>query len=554
MSDPRVVMIGLDGATWRILRPWAMSGELPNLKRVIDGGATGPLRSTLPPLTPTGWTSAATGMSPGNHNVYSFFRPMRASYRRQILNSRDCRAAKIWQIANAYGKKAGIVHLPLTYPVDKVDGFMVSGMMTPTTARDVTWPAELLDELERDIPGYTLNVDTTTIKTGRLDEFLRDSIEHVRRHRAEMVHLMDRKAWDLFWIMFYNVDPVAHFFWKFMDPAHPAHPGDSPLRNAVLDIYREADLAIGEALDRLGPDDHLVLLSDHGMEPTRTNVHLTSWLIDNGYLVLRSERRQATAEVLYRSGFQRERLVYALKKLGLAWLPKLFPESLKDRVPRARKTFKEIENNVDWSATRAYFPSAGGRAIWINLKGREPAGIVEPDDYVALRDEIIGKLGKLVDADGRPVVRLALPRDEAYTGAYAADGPDIALLAHDGFYFAEGIERPVLRPNGARNTEKSGNHHLDGICAFLGPAIRAGANVTEARIIDIAPTVLHLLGLPVQRDMDGRPVEEAFRDDFAAAHPVRYDQVTVELEGADFDYSDDDRGQIEARLKEMGYM
>jgi predicted AlkP superfamily phosphohydrolase/phosphomutase len=554
MSRPRVIMIGLDGATWRILKPWALSGELPNLKRVVERGATGPLESTLPPLTPTGWTSAATGKTPGRHNVYSFFRPMRASYRRQILNSRDCRAAKLWQIANAYGRKAGVVHLPLTYPVDRVDGFMVTGMMTPTTARDVAHPAELLDELEREIPGYTLNVETTTIKTGRLDEFLRDSIEHVRRHRREMVYLLDRKEWDLFWIMFYNVDPVAHFFWKFMDPAHVAYPGETPFQTAVLDCYREADAAIGDALDRLGPDDHLVLLSDHGMEASHTNVHLTSWLIDEGYLVLRSERRQATADVLYRAGFQRERLVYALKQAKLGWLPKLFPERLKDRVPRARKTFKEIENNVDWSQTRAYFPSAGGRAIWINLKGREPAGVVEPADYEALRAEIIAKLVALRDERGRPVVRLALPREEAYQGEFAGDGPDIALLAEEGFYFAEGVERPVLRPNGTKNTEKSGNHQLDGIVGLYGPGVRPGLDLAGARIVDVAPTVLHLLGLPVQRDMDGRALDEALTEAYLASRPVAFDQAHVDLDLDGYDYSDDDRGQIEARLKEMGYM
>lgn len=547
-------MIGLDGATWRILRPWALAGELPNLKRIVEGGATGPLQSTLPPLTPTGWTSAATGKGPGRHNVYSFFRPMRASYRRHVLNSRDCRAAKIWQIVNAYGRKAGVVHLPLTYPVDKVDGFMVSGMMTPTTARDVTHPVELLDELEREIPGYTLNVETNTIKTGRLEEFYRDSIEHVRRQRDEMVYLMDSKEWDLFWIMFYNVDPIAHFFWKFMDPSHVAYPGENPLQTAVLDVYREADEAIGLALNRLGPDDHIVLLSDHGMEPTNTNVYLTTWLIENGYLVLRSERRQATTEALYRAGLQRERLVYALKRAKLGWLPKLFPERLKDQVPRARKTFKEIENNVDWSQTRAYFPSAGGRAIWINLRGREPGGIVAPEEYESLRDEIIGKLKALCDHEGRPVVRYALKREEAYEGDFAADGPDIALLAHDGFYFTEGIERPILRQNGLKDTEKSGNHHLDGIVALYGPAVRPGVDLTEARIIDVAPTVLHLMGLPVQSDMDGRPLEEALTDAYRASHPVARDLARIDLELGDYEYGDDDRGQIEARLKEMGYM
>ncbi len=547
-------MIGLDGATWNVLRPWALSGELPNLKRIVEGGATGPLRSTLPPLTPTGWTSAATGKAPGRHGVYSFFRPMRASYRRNVLNSRDCRAAKIWQIVNAYGRRAGIVHLPLTYPVDRVDGFMVGGMMTPTTARDVTHPPELIDELEREIDGFTLNVDTTTIKTGRLDEFLADSMEHVRRHRREMVHLMDAKEWDLFWIMFYNVDPIAHFFWKFMDPRHVGYPGPNPFSNAVLDIYREADAAIGDALDRLGPGDHLVLLSDHGMEATHTNVHLTSWLIDEGYLVLRSERRQATSEALYRAGFQRERLVYALKKAKLGWLPKLFPERMKDKVPRARKTFKEIENNVDWSQSRAYFPSAGGRAIWINLKGREPGGIVEPGDFEALRAEIVEKLKALRTEDGKPVVRLALTREEAYEGAFVDDAPDIALLAEDGFYFAEGIERPVLRSNGTKNTEKSGNHHVDGIVALFGEGVRPGLTLDGARIVDVAPTVLHLMGLPAQKDMDGRVLDEALTASFLRDRPLAYDQARVEIDTAGFDYSDDDRGQIEARLKEMGYM
>ncbi len=427
-------------------------------------------------------------------------------------------------------------------------------MMTPTTARDVTHPPELLDELEAQIPGFTLNVDTTTIKTGRLDEFLADSIEHVRRHRHEMGYLMDTKAWDLFWIMFYNVDPIAHFFWKFMDPKHPGHPGPNPFSNAVLDIYREADLAIGEAIDRLGPNDHVVLLSDHGMEPTHTNVHLTSWLIDEGYLVLRSERRQATSEALYRAGFQRERLVYALKKAKLGWLPKLFPDRMKDKVPRARKTFKEIENNVDWAQTRAYFPSAGGRAIWINLQGREPAGIVDPAEFETLRAEIIGKLKALRDEAGRPVVRMALTREEAYSGEFIADAPDIALLAEDGFYFAEGIERPVLRQNGAKNTEKSGNHHVDGIVAVYGPGIRPDHALEGSRIIDVAPTVLHLMGLPTQKDMDGRVLEEALTAEYRESHPVAYDQARIELEGGDFDYTDDDRGQIEARLKEMGYM
>src|SRR5262249_34435132 len=154
----------------------------------------------------------------------------------------------------------------------------------------------------------------------------------------------------------------------------------------------------------------------------------------------------------------------------------------------------------------------------------------------------------LRDDCGKPVVRLALPREKAYQGEFAADGPDIALLAHEGFYFAEGIERPVLRPNGTKNTEKSGNHQINGIVGVYGPGVRAGVELADAKIIDVAPTVLHLLGLPVQQDMDGRALEEALAPEYLAARPVAYDQAKIDVASDDYDYTDDDRGQIEARL------
>ena len=148
---------------------------------------------------------------------------------------------------------------------------------------------------------------------------------------------------------------------------------------------------------------------------------------------------------------------------------------------------------------------------------------------------------------------MALTREEAYSGEFIADAPDIALLAEDGFYFAEGIERPVLRPNGTKNTEKSGNHHVDGIVAVFGPGVRRDYGLEGSRIVDVAPT-LHLMGLPTQKDMDGRVLEEALTAEYRDTHPVAYDQARIEIEGSDFDYTDEDRGQIEARLKEMGYM
>src|SRR5689334_19557946 len=152
----RAVAIGIDGGSFRVLRPWIAEGHLPNFARLAAEGAVGTLTSTIPPLTPPAFVSSMTGKNPGKHNIYDFVRIPRDGYRRAVINATHIKGNKLWNVLNHYGRTAGIVHFPATYPPEKIDGFMVGGILTPKGVDSHTYPKELADELRREIPGYRI--------------------------------------------------------------------------------------------------------------------------------------------------------------------------------------------------------------------------------------------------------------------------------------------------------------------------------------------------------------------------------------------------------------
>jgi predicted AlkP superfamily phosphohydrolase/phosphomutase len=553
----RVFVFGLDGATFTLLKPWLAQEKLPSFKKVLDAGAHGILKSTLPPLTPPGWTSSITGVNPGKHNIYGFFKPMRNGYRRQVYSVRDIKAPKLWEILDAYGKRSIILHLPLTYPVDSFNGLMVAGMLTPAEVTDYTHPPELREELQAVIKNYRPNADTYFNRSGQLADSIEEFTEVTRIHGQETLYLMDSKEWDLFFVMFHTPDLIQHMFWKFMDPRHRYYPGPNKFQNCILECYQQIDAILGQVIERLDPETSLVILSDHGFNMTEKNVFITNWLVQSGYLVLYRRKNLAFKHALFKAGFQRERLVKRLEALHLSWLPKLFPERLKNQVPRSRPSFKNIEDNIDWTRTRAYFPSAGGLAIYLNVKGREPLGIVEPgSQYEALRDEIIHGLKQLTDEEtGQTVIKAIYKREEAYQGDYADNAPDMALLPEDGYFVNEGLGKEIITYAAKGNIERSGNHHPDGIVMLYGQHIRRGIEIQGAEIVDITPTILHLMRLPVQTYMDGKVLTAAIKPEYSQQRSIAYDVVDVaRLRRGEFEYTDEEQASIEERLKAMGYM
>jgi predicted AlkP superfamily phosphohydrolase/phosphomutase len=546
--------MGLDAATLTLLNPWTAQGKLPNLQKLFERGPHGTLQSTIPPLTLPAWTSSYTGVSPAKHGIFAFVKPMP----RRVYTLRDVKVKTLWKILDAHGKKTGLLHMPTTYPVEPLNGFMIAGLLTPQNARDYTYPPELREEIETVFPNYKLNVDASLIRAGFLDEFYHECLQHTKLQCQETLYLMQTKEWDLFYVVLHTIDTAQHFFWKFMDPQHAFYPGPNQYRDCILSCYQEIDASLGQILPRLEEDTHLLILSDHGAERLDKSFYLTNWLIKEGYVSLKQEGQLAFKRLLFSAGIRRERLVKRLKKWHLGWLPKLFPERLKDQVPRGRPNFRNLQANIDWSRTRAYFPSEGGRGLYLNVKGREPVGIVDPTaEYEALRQELIGRLKAMKDAKtGQPIFRAVLKREEVYPKTWAPGAPDLFLLSAPGYHITEGMGGDRLLAQGGReHSERSGTHHMDGIVVLYGPHARAGTQIQGAMIIDIAPTILYLLGLPVPMDMDGRVLTEAVAPDYLEQHPVTYDQVMMDDHDQEpHAYDEHQEAVVHERLRDLGYL
>jgi len=550
----RVFVVGLDAATWDLVLPWAEAGVLPTIGRLIREGVRAPLRSTLPALTPPGWTSAATGRNPGKHNVFNFYRGRAGGLSPAPVTPGDLRSPRVWDIAHQHGLRSVVLRMPLTYPPQADVGVMVSGIMSPKGAEDFVAPVELKATLEAAIPGYRMEVDADALKAGDLDAFKQDAFDLQRVQTEEALHLLRHEDWDLFWVMSHTLDKLQHFFWRYMDHEHPAYPGHGPYEHVIRDFHVAFDTALARMLDALPPGTPVVMLSDHGSAPLHTYLHVMNWLSDAGFLALHGEgvaRRSLAA-----AGVDARALVRGLRKAGLGWLPKLVPPSLKRQVPQSSTSFAKAAGRIDWSRTRAYCPSAPGSGLWINVKGREPEGIVAPGaEYERVREELRQALLAYRDpTTGEPVVTAVHRREDIYQGPFADGGPDLLVETSRTVCMVEGLGPQSLVPAGRSPEERTGNHARDGILVVHGPDVRRGEALPTVAIEDVAPTVLYLLGLPVDAEMDGRVLTEALRPERVASEPIAVADEPYALAASSFKYSEDDEQKIQDMLEGLGYV
>jgi predicted AlkP superfamily phosphohydrolase/phosphomutase len=550
----RVLVVGLDAATFDLVLPWVESGELPTIRRLIGEGVRAPLRSTLPALTPPGWTSAATGRNPGKHNIFNFYRGRAGGLMNAPVTPADLRSPRVWDIVAQEGGRSCVLRMPLTYPPREDIGVMVSGIMAPKGAEDFVAPAALKDTLTRTIAGYRMEVDAEALKGGDLEAFRRDAFDLQRVQTEEALHLLRSESWDLFWVMSHTLDKLQHFFWRYMDRAHPAYPGPNPYEHVIRDFHVAFDRALGQYLAAVPEGTSVVLLSDHGSAPLHDYFCVMNWLADEGFLALR--REAAVRRGLARVGVDAKAVVRGLRRVGLSWLPQVVPQGLKGAVPQALSSFAKVQQRIDWSKTRAYCPSAPGSGVWVNLRGREPEGIVTPGaEYERTIEALRAKLlAYRHPRTGAPVVAAVHRREDIYHGPHADGGPDLLVETAETVCMVEGLGRRPIMPAGRGPEERTGNHARDGILVLHGPPVQRGVALPTVAIEDVAPTVLHLLGLAVDAEMDGRVLTEALRPEHLAAEPVVTRDTPYELGQTDVALSSEDEAKIQDMLEGLGYV
>lgn len=566
-SARRVLAIGLDGATFNVIEPLVSQGRLPTLARLIREGAHAPLRSTVQPSSEQAWASFMSGVQNGKHGVFSFVRRRPGSYEFRYVNGRDIRAPALWDILSDRGRPTITVNVPMTYPPHPVKGVLVGGLMSPGEHSRFTYPDGLYEELRRVAGGYLIDVD---IERGDLspdeEERLVGQVHQMTRWRtAATLHLARTRPWDLLTVVYGSPDRVSHKFWKHMDPTHPLHTPEGAARfgQVIPEVYEALDRAVAELLAELADEGTTVLiLSDHGFGPTYQAIYLNKWLAQRGYLAYKPQTASPGQRAL--GAFRRvmRRAMRWADHPALGWLKgrafELWP-ALKGEL-FSSMAFAQ----VDWSRTRAFAVGTMGN-IYLNVRGREPEGIVELSaEYERLREQLMAELAGWTDPTTRaPVFRAVYRREELYHGPYLGEAPDIVCLK-DARYHVAAVDwrlRPddqVLVPFRPGEllfaADISAQHELDGILIAWGAGVPAGQPLTGARIIDLAPTVLHLLGEPVPAEMDGVPLLGQGRP--AIAEEDAREQPGSIRPGPEEDTGDtaDEQRKLEAWLRGLGYL
>lgn len=548
----RLLVIGLDGATLDLVKPWAAEGKLPNLARMMQEGAYGPLRSVIPPISPPAWTTFMTGQNPGKHGIYDFIVRAPGSYQLQSARRELSQLRTVFGLLSQVGKQVGVVNVPLTYPPEKVNGFMVCGLKAPRHGH-WTYPPELQERLKAQ--GYWIDLRTPYRRGENEEAYIREMVDTAEMRVQTTLKLMDEIDWDLFTVVFRGTDD-ALLLWHLHDPAHPMHDPElaQQFGGGIERVYRAMDDCIGRLVDKAGSEANVLIMSDHGGGPVYKDVYLNNWLHEQGWLEF---KHQSPATVgfrglLRRLGLTRDAGWKFFSPRNLARIKELFP-FLVHWVPEPVTTMAEA---VDWEHTQAYSFGYIGQ-IYINLQGREPQGTVAPgEEYDHLLEQIRDTLREWKDPDdGRPVVDAVYRKDELYSGPYVDNAPDLCLIMRDVSYVThmgqEFISRSTLGP-----PLHTGTHRLDGLFMALGDAVRPGVWIEKASLADVAPTILYLLDVPVPLDLDGRVLTEALDPLLLNERPVRHDERT-EIQPSKFmpdEWTVEDEKRMGEHLKDLGYL
>jgi len=554
----KLLIIGLDGATFDLIKPWAAEGKLPTLARLMHDGVIGDLESTLPPVTSPAWPTFMTGKNPGKHGVFDFIRPRAGSF--DMVNASQIRGKLLWEILSDAGFSVGVLNVPITYPPRPVNGYMVPGLLSPDQGKTV-YPPDVLKPYEAELGKYRLTPNVQ-YKPGNEDEFIADLHDLIDTQLRYALRLMQDHPTDVLMLHFLATDNGSHALWRFMDRTHPRY--DPALAekygDALLKVYQHLDDALAQiksATPALHPQhgasvsdqqSAIIVMSDHGFGPLHRTINLNILFIEQGLMHLKPRFLTQLRWWAFRHGLTPASVYKVLAKLGL--------QNITARVSRKARNemvgkFLSFED-VDWSRTIAYSMGHVGQ-IYINLQGREPHGIVSPADYTAARQKVIDALMTIADpTTGKSLVDRIIPREEAANGPYADQGADLHLIL-DGY---KTIAFPLFATEGRVLTSQirgdSGCHRLHGIFIGQGEAFAKGHSISKARIIDLAPTILHILNVPVPEDMDGRVLIDALAPELRS----RSTQIGAAAYSTQtqVDFSEAEQAEVEDRLRALGYL
>jgi predicted AlkP superfamily phosphohydrolase/phosphomutase len=523
----RVLIVGWDGADWRILDPLLEAGLLPNLEALIERGGKAVLKSTLPTHSWAAWPSFLTGVDPDDHGVYDILESRGGSKRQFPVTFRSIRERTFLADLTAAKVETVMTNVPLTFPPPAITGKLVAGGVLPKW-RPITHPEGLGQELEQAGVPFPMNGMSWTTYRNRPEAFLEEVVQVTTARQKANERLLDTTDWQVACMVYVATDRVQHCLSNYLSSDHPDYGklSTTPLAEKVRDIYRLLDDGLGGLVERTTADDLVIFMSDHGMQSCTGAVHMDRLLEHLGF-------QKATASKAVFGPMQWGPVRTVARKVYDTL-------GLHGRVP--------LPQSVDWSKTRAYTAiRSTGEGVSVNLAGREPDGIVDLSDFERVRDELAEKLGAFVDRrTGKHPVGRIWRKEEVFKGKFAEEAPDL-LLEPAPLYSLTHAKSIVEAADWL-----SGDHRIDGVLAAAGPNVDTAGFPDTARLIDLAPTILAAVGAPASVRHSGTVLQALVGEGAAVTAGAAVEGAIPAM--GDLALNEDEAEEVEEHLRGLGYL
>ncbi|MHB8858054.1 MAG: alkaline phosphatase family protein [Thermoleophilia bacterium] len=555
----KVTVIGLDGGTFTVIDYLTGLGRLPNLSRLMRQGSRATLLSTAPPVTWPAWSAFHTGTNPGKNGAADLFRFRTGSYQLEPMNGGNLRGSSIWSLASGKDKRVCIYNVPVTYPASEVNGILISGLDSPSFNDKAIYPLEEKEKLIAAVPDFKINFDNearylVNHHKDPVREWIRQAKAYLDMEIRTVNYLLQREDWDLFAAVIRSTDIFQHTLWLDAEKVMNSEEVSDEVRlraDALFECYETIDRQFGE--DGWASQGNLVIMSDHGFGELRGHVCLNRVLAEAGLLSFHS----TDAKVKPRK--------YLARKLGAHLtadtkhkIKKYLGKGVSDG--RWRSYVDVLIADIDWSRTKICAIGGFG-CLFLNVKGRDPMGTVSPEEQEEVLAQAESALSKLKDPrDGEPLVTRFYRKEELFSGPLMSEMPDLVVNMRDWSYCPvigtakELASDEIIIPpvEEWKQLAHSGTHRREGILILHGPQI-AAADLGEAEMVDVAPTVMNILGLPASAEWDGKVLKQALSGVEASSEEATgYDEQDA---GArERVYSEEDEEEVRKRLEDLGYL
>jgi len=458
-QGPRVAVIGLDCVPAQ-LAFHDLLDEIPNIRKLMEAGMYGDLASITPPITVPAWACAMSGTTPGQLGIYGFRNRKDNTYDGLSIATSDAvTRPAVWDLLGRRGKKSLLIGVPPSFPPRPLEGWRISCFLTPPSAKGYTYPAELQAEVEEEIGPGNYIFDIPNFREKGFEFVLRQLFEMTRRKFQVARRLIVDKPWDYFHMVEMGPDRLHHVFWHFFDPAHPKYEPGNPFETAFQDYYRYLDQEVGSLIELVPEDAVTIVMSDHGARRMEGGVCFNDWLIREGYLAM----SEPVTEVV--------------------------------RIAKAP---------IDWGRTVAWGDGGYYGRLFLNVRGREPQGIVEPERYEEVRDELVAKLEAMPGPDGEPLGTRVYKPEDVYPEVRGV-APDLIVYFGDLDWRSVGtVGNPHVFTHENDTGPDGANHDRTGVFVMSGLPGQPMGRVEGLNLIDVGPTIMKLFDIETPEGATGR--------------------------------------------------